>query len=247
VLKNCDHVVTWRFGPRHGSLATEALRHTGVPVHLIPPFHFRGFHPDTIRVALAKGNLGGPTGAYHSRIAVAGFLGGLPPEDTARLYNRLVFSRLDYAGEFPRQVALLSAHLEDAGMDGAGVLARLRQGGCFMHSFEHPKPAPLLEMARAACIKMAVAPQADVELADIQDHLVSAPIHPFFADLAHMLGMAPDGEFRGPISADGVKIPIAPEEFVRLCYKVFAQAPRAALAEAEGVSDAMQRLGLYPA
>jgi hypothetical protein len=242
-LSQCDHILTWKFGPRFGPLATAALRRGPATVHMIPPFHFRGFHPDTMRLAGDAGNIGGPTGAYHSRIAIAGYLAGLSVADTVALYNRLVFARLDYITEFARQKTLLAAHLAAQGFDGAAILAQLLPDGCFMHSFEHPKPAPLLEMARAICARMDVTPAAGVSASQVGDTLAVAPIHPFFPDLAAALGLPPDGVFRNALAPDGSFEAIEPAAFVAGSFEMYARVKRETLMAADGVEQALAALG----
>jgi hypothetical protein len=243
VLAQCDHVLTWRFGPRYQSLSTAALLRDCRSVHLVPPFHFRGFHPDTIRVSVDGANLGGPTGAYHSRILLAAYLAGLDAEAASGLFNRLVFTRLGYPAEFGRQAALLAGHLSAAGFDGPGLLAPLVAGGCFMHSFEHPKTAPLLALARALCVRLGLAMADGVTAESIEDTLVVAAIHPFFEDLAALLGRAPDGVFRGGLGPDGAAVAIPPAVFAQECFEVYARVQRAALAQADGVAAALAVLG----
>ncbi len=189
-------------------------------------------------------NLAGPTGAYHSRILVAAFLAGLRAEEAAGLFNRLVFARLDYPAEFGRQTALLAGHLSAEGFDGPGLLAPLLAGGCFMHSFEHPKPAPLLELARGLCGRLGLATADGVSADEIEDTLVVASTHPFFEDLAALLGRAPDGMFRAGLGPDRTAVPIPPAAFAQGCFEVYATVKRADLAQADGVAAAIAALGL---
>jgi hypothetical protein len=242
-LSQCDHVLTWKFNHRFGPLATAAMRRGPAVLHMIPPFHFRGFHPDTIRLTSEAGNIGGPTGAYHSRIAVVGYLAGLSVADTVALYNRLVFARLDYIAEFARQKTLLSSHLAAQGFDGDAMLRRLLPDGCFMHSFEHPKPAPLLEMARAVCARMEVTPVEGVTVGQVDDTLAIGATHPFFPDLAAALGMPPDGLFRNALAPDGSYEAIDPAAFVGGCFTMYQRVPRQTLLAADGIESALLALG----
>ncbi|MEJ0045412.1 MAG: WcbI family polysaccharide biosynthesis putative acetyltransferase [Rhodospirillales bacterium] len=202
-LNDCDHVISCDFGPAFGKLAGKALRRTARRYHAFPAIRFSGFHPDMIYVPIDGGHLGeGPTGDYHSRIAVIGFLAGLSPGDTAALYNRLIFLRLGYLNAYAEQCALLTQSFADLGLDAAPLLPAWHAAGSFMHSLNHPKINVLLDVARAACTHMGVAPQNPaVTPAALPDRLATGPIHPVFPAIAAAAGVPPEGSFRNSSAA----------------------------------------------
>jgi hypothetical protein len=241
-LPDYDHVVSHPIGPAAGRLASRKLRQSVRHFVALPGIGFRGFHPDQTYVRRAGRALGGPTGHYHSRIAVAGFLAGLSVAETVDLYNRLVFARLGYLDTAAPEFVLLTERFAEYGHDATGMVARLR-GRCFMHSVNHPKPVALIELALLACRALDRAPLALGE-DSVPDELKSHPAHPVFADIAAAAGVAPEGAFRGAAPHGQEARPISVADFVAGSFAAYEDMDRAALRGADGVPAALQSLGL---
>jgi hypothetical protein len=242
-LSDCDHLIMTHLAVHHGKLSLRAMQQTARSLHVLPAFAFGGYHPDTIYVQVDGQVLNNITGGYQSRIAVAGYLAGLSPRDTAALYNKLVFARLGYFNAFDEQSKLLIMQWGRAGIDAGPLLAGWQATGCFTHSINHPKMPVLLDLARVACARMGLAVQDGIEAAALPDHLARGPIHPVFPDIAASLGIAPEGAFCAG-TVDGTRETFAPAAFVARCFVDFDGVAPAVLLEAPGVADALSALGL---
>jgi hypothetical protein len=244
-LSACDHLLTIGAGDEHGRLSTAALHRTARHLLVLPGFAFSGFHPDQCYVRDQGRELASVTGGYQSRIAIAGYLGGLSVPDTVRLYNQLVFSRLGYFAAYAEQCVLLAESWSRFGMDAPGLLAGWRERGCFAHTGNHPKIFVLLDMARGACARMGITPgNPDVDADTLPDNLARGPLHPVFPEIARAIGVAPEGCFSAGIGADGERAVFSPAEFVQASFHHFGQVPEAALLATPGVAQALAALDL---
>ena len=246
VLAGCDHVVSIDVAQGYGPLATDILRRNVRRLHVLPYFRFAGFHPDTVSITVGDVALDGPTGAYHSRIAVAGLLAGLSPRATADLYNRLSFARLGYFEVFAEQHALLLERYAAYRIDFSSALPRWLAPGCFMHSVNHPRMRVMLDMAQAVCGLAGLAPQAlPPSETSLRDNLAAHPTHPVFPDIAAALDIPPSGAFRAAVPPSGI-VPrvMSTEAFVTGAHAALQRAPLAALRQVDGVAAAMAALGL---
>jgi hypothetical protein len=246
VLSACDAMI---FKPGPNAIPADELRRMrsscGRAI-AVPAPAFAGYHPDTIYINTATGNLHGPTVAIHSRIAVAAFLGGLTPAQTIPLFSRLAFARLGYPARFASDHALMAGHFATHGIELGATLLNWHAQGCFMHSVNHPKAIVMLDMARLACRKLDLAVTADVALPP--DTLAHTPCHPVYPDLADMLGVARETAFRaaanmGPAGDWEPARTMDTEVFLDTCFAQYASVQRHDLLAAKGVAHAMHRLG----
>jgi hypothetical protein len=240
MLSACDHVISQDIAPTYGPLSTRTLRATAQRYHLLPAFHFGGFHPDCVAVTLDHRPLGGPAGGLHSRIVIAGFLAGLSPEETTALFNPLVFARLGYFDALDEHAALLIEKFAAYAIDLSGLVPKWRAAGCFMTSPHHPKMRVFLDLARIACDMMGATPQADPAASALRDPLAAYSTVPFLRDIAARSGLQPEGVFRDSLPAP----PLSLAAYVQGSYKSFARAPLSCLRAAPGVPAALARLGL---
>jgi hypothetical protein len=244
-LATCDHVITVDVGSAYGPLATAMLRLRVRRLHLVPGIYFSGFHPDTVDVPVFGVNLQGPTGGYHSRLAVTGFLAGLSPRATADLYNRLSFARLGYFRHFAEQRALLLERYDVYRFDMRAPFGRWLSDGCFMHSATHPRMRVMVDLARVVCGLMGQpVPETLPAEASLPDPLAGHATHPVFPDIAAAIDIAPAGGYRGAIMPGQRARVMSTEAFVAASHEVLARAPRAALRAVPGVSAALAALGL---
>lgn len=240
-LNACDHLVCNYVAGGRPKLPA-AAQGTTRRMHFLPALSFSGFHPDIVYVFREDGTpLTGPTMDYHSRIAVAAYLAGMSAAEAASLYNRLVFRRLGYLDWFGQACTLLAEQWARFDIDVAPLLEGWRAAGCFMYSVNHPKVAPLLDMARLACALMEVEPEnPSVTADDVEDTLKVFPTHPVFADVAAAAGVAPEGIFRSAINANGDFRVFDTEAFVAADYQAFATVKRAVLYRGDGVGAALE-------
>jgi hypothetical protein len=246
-LQACDHVVTVPLPSTCGALGTAALREAPPRVHLLPSLQFGGFHPDVVTLRLDHDFIAGPTGHSHSRIAIAGFLAGLPPRETAGLYNRLAFARLGYLNRFGEQRALLIERFAPYGIALEAPFEAWLARGCFMHDVGHPRMRVMLDLARAACTLMGLAPAPVPEEAALPDPLSAFAIHPVFPDIAAAIGVPPSGAFRPALRPGASPRVMGAEAFVRASHDAYARLPLSVLRRADGVPAAMAALDLHAA
>jgi hypothetical protein len=246
ILATRNHIVTMDAAVGNENIPLAWLRATGAAVLRLPTIRFRGFHPDSV-IVLRKGQrkLLGPTAGYHSRIAIAAFLSGLSVQETLELYNALVFARLGYFGEYARQFELMKGSFEGCGLDFAPMESKLRRAGCFMHSINHPKVLPLLELAIAICRRIGLPIENEnVQPDDLPDLLDPAPIHPVFPEIAARLGIEAEGAYRPNIPPGSEYIEFSHEQFIARCFRLFAATDRETLLAVDGVAQAIGSLGL---
>lgn len=231
-------------GSDWGVLSAESLRAKGYKYFVLPGIAFSGFHPDTVYVTGPSGNYGAATGGYHSRIAIAGFLAGLPVGDTVALFNKLVFSRLGYFDAFPQSRQFLINQFKTIGVDLTPHIDAWTARGCFMHSANHPKIHVLCDLAVIAHQLIGLEmleERAHLEL--IPDSLAFHVQMPVYPELARPLGVEGHSMFKA-ISGGGIYQFLPLETYVRSCFKYYESGPRDLMLKANGVSDAMQKLGL---
>jgi hypothetical protein len=245
LLNGCDHVVITTLPDRYGKLSQRSLMETAKKVHVVPCFSFAGFHPDMCYILQQGAALPSPTGEYHSRIAIAGYLSDMTAEDTAGLYNRLVFSRLGYLTAYAEQSALFVESWAKFGVDAGPLLENWRRAGCFCTTINHPKMNVLLDIARIACDRMNITPvRNDIDPATLPDRLGPGAMHPVFPDIAAAAGVMPEGSFSNGLDREGVRQSLTPAEFVRRCFDFYADVPVPVLLATRGVERAMQALTL---
>lgn len=222
---------TYSSGPfAQDRLAREAKRLVRFPV-----LNFSGFHPDNVMIPAVRG----PMGFNHSAIIVAGFLMGLPPRRTARLFNRLVFASLGYFDRYEEERRRLVEHGAERSFDLDAGLAVWSKP--FLHDIQHPRYEPLAWLSErlAALVGgplrtvdlLALAVRATV---DKTRYNATWPIYPAIA--AH-LGMTPPGppifRFEGRQTAEGrvtTELPLG--EFIHRSYAIYREADASVLRRA---------------
>lgn len=188
-LADCDVLFTQPVGAGpYGPLAADRLVPRARRAILIPAFAFRGFHPDRV-VLLPEGNAVGdaapasPMGPYHSALAMAGFLEGVPLARLERLFNAFSYAALGYFDIFAQDRAAAIRMLAPMGYDFDAITAAAP--AAFMHSPNHPKLAVLFAIARAALVRAGITPRdAPVPADDFVD-CCRWPVYP---ELARALG-----------------------------------------------------------
>jgi hypothetical protein len=246
-LPTCDAIIMADAMARLGPPFVQKLQREARRIATVPPIVFGGFHPDVCFLTLDKRAVLGPTAGLHSRIAIAAFLAGYAPRDAEQLYNRLVFTRLEYAGAFHQQQALLVQRYASHNIDIAPALSSWLARGCFMYNVNHPKPFVLLDLAIIACrmLGLPVEPGSSGS-SETKDPFAHLATHPVYPDFAAMIGVPPEITFREQ-ARPGCTPPILhPGEFLERSFAVYAGLPRDALLRADGVGTALGRLNLLP-
>lgn len=238
-----DHVISAPVGRAAGKLSNRNVRRTVRHFVVLPALGFRAFYPDQTYVQHHGSALSGPTGHYHSRIAVAGFLAGLSVAETVALYNRLAFARLGYLDMYEAELSLVGERFAEHGLNAADMLARLRLGGCFMHSINHPKPAALVELALLACGAIGATPRA-IAAESVPDFLRGHGAHPVFEEVAAAIGIAPEGMFHAGALHTAEFRPISTQDFVAGSFAAYENFDRADLRGVDGLAAALTALDL---
>jgi hypothetical protein len=241
-LEGCDVTLSLPAGPRFEGLSNEALRASCRRLLLLPPVTFSGFHPDTVYVTGAdKVHRLGPTGAYHSRLIVLAYLGGLGIDEATGLFNALVFARLGYFTAFERDRALLCGQFARFGIDIGPVFKDWEASGCFMYSMNHPKIHVLQDLAKLACHLMNLDPCRE-PIPPMNDNLEAYPRHPVPEPLARRLGVPIEADFIRRRRPGEIVRPLALRDFVAESYAVYRSIERDVLTRVDGVTAAARRL-----
>lgn len=215
------------YGDRFGPLDSRRLVALGLPVHLIPIIAFRSFHPDCVNLSAGGTALHGPLGVYHSAIAAAAFVLGLPADRTVRLYNGMVLRKLGLLGGFAREQARVAQDFATCGLDLADR-PQLWMGGSpgevFMHTINHPKLRPIADTCRMV-VERAGLGSFRLEQADGgQDHLARQQSFGVYPAVARTLEIATTG-FRD-IQPAGMQVPtMRLATFIERSFETYRDAP----------------------
>jgi len=104
----------------------------------VPSIVFTGFQPDIIHIHVSDGVLGSPLSGAHSAIIAGAFAAGIPEDRVGSLFNKLIYRRLGYLGEFERAATFLDSQFSSVGQSSIGVARRLLSAGSFMYTVNHP-------------------------------------------------------------------------------------------------------------
>lgn len=245
-INGADAIIAPYLGPEWGVMSSESLRSKGFKVHPFLGVAFSGYHPDTIYIVVPSGHLQGAVGPYHSRIAVAGFLAGLSVGETVDLYNALAFSRLGYFDAFQQARLFLIKSFSSAGVDLAPYVDAWAAKGCFMHSLNHPKIHVLCDLALIACELIGLeAPDERAHLEFIPDNLSQHVQMPVYPEIASRLGVPGQTMFKTSKDSRNFEF-LSLSEYVSFCFNVYQANSREHLTKADGVLNAIEKLGLEP-
>ncbi|MBX3526550.1 MAG: hypothetical protein KF904_10135 [Rhodoblastus sp.] len=191
-LSNYDHVFSLEFQPgfvRGGGW--EELKTLLPNVAPIPSIVFSGFHPDTIYVLDPTRSgfpIEGPTGPYHSAIALFAYLRGMSVEQTVSLYGAPLFEALGYFDVWEDSAREFLELARASGLDLSAELIRWSRSGPFMYSMNHPKAFVLFDVAKALLAKAGMKTDP-VEFGDFAvDDIVRGVVFPVYPEIAERYG-----------------------------------------------------------
>ena len=214
---------------QRNALRPWSTRDPGPGELLFPRIAYNGFHPDTVRL---DAPLASPLGLSHSSLALYGWQRGLSVARTLALFDERVFARL---GFFDASLAAGQALSEDgaaAGFPLDALLARWSRGGCFMHTFNHPKLHVMADLARTIARRLALQTVLDNPEDYLADPLLPVAVWPVYPALAARWGVPGSYAFQlghDPHS-DAVPALVDLEEFVARSFAIYARTDPAALA-----------------
>ncbi len=191
-LGGYDHIFSLEFQPgfvRGGGW--EELKQLLPRVAPIPSIVFSGFHPDTIYILDPTRSgfpIEGPTGPYHSAIALFAYLRGMSVDQTVALFGAPLFEALGYFDVWEDSAKEFLELAKASGLDLSAELVRWSRSGPFMYSMNHPKAHVLFDVARALLTKAGV-PTAPVEFGDFAvDDIVRGVVFPVYPEIAERYG-----------------------------------------------------------
>jgi hypothetical protein len=125
----------------------DELQGNGLSIIRYPSIFFKAFHPDLTYVGRnTTGGLVEPH--YNSALCVWSFVNDVPASRAAKLFSGDVFAELGYFDAWNSSVDALRLEFEKCDMDFRGFFLKVKRTGAFMHSFNHPKAATLVAVAR---------------------------------------------------------------------------------------------------
>lgn len=203
-------------------------------IELFPSLIFPAFHPDICYV-YRRGKseyLQGPLGPYHSSIAYHAWRIGMSAREAVEHFRGEVYEALQFHDYWASSTRHLLDEGRDAGLPLDGLLERWRLGGCFMHTHNHPRRGPLIDITRALLDRLGLeAPQPDSE-EFVHDPLASSEIWPVYPEIAARLGVAGSLVFKASNGNQEVRSAVHLldlETFVKQSYASYEAAGREAL------------------
>ncbi|MCC2656691.1 MAG: hypothetical protein K0Q76_1799 [Panacagrimonas sp.] len=197
-------------------------------VVLYPCIEFIAYHPDLVYVhdAVANNHFAGPTGHYHSAIALLAWKAGLSAADAVKLYRRDIYRRLGYFDFWESSCAELRAEGEVCGVPLDAMLKRWIERGCFMHAVNHPKLFVMADVIAKILEAHGIQTVPGNPMQYVRDYLADGIVWPVYPEIGEAFGIP--GSYLFKLSSPGmhadwtVRI-LGLEEFVTLSYAAFAQ------------------------
>lgn len=167
-----------------------------------PRLTFTGYFPDAVVPQSATGRLRGPMGNCHSALALFGWKQGLPAAETAALFREETFEALGYfdTWEPSRDALLKEGRSTDIALEA--LFGEWVRGGCFMHTFNHPKVHVIQDVARSILLRMGERP---LDGPTVRDRLGEGLTLPVYPPVAARLGIPGSYRFERR-DRDGVQV-----------------------------------------
>lgn len=193
-------------------LSSSRVRATFAPaaVFTIPNFYFSGLHPDLTYLGSLGRRLAGPLHDYHSKLAVAGYVNGIPPKELKRYFSVSSYEAAGYFGEYANSLEEMRRRdREQVDIGFAQEIEQfLRRDLCFF-SFNHP--TSFLFGAYVAKLAAELAGRDLIRKLDwtpqpsgLPNHLATAAIFPVYPEIAeaHRLHFSGSYAFKPAAAAD---------------------------------------------
>lgn len=197
-----------------------------------PRFYFTGLHPDARKMKVGPGSF--QFGVWHSSLAMAAFLRGVPAREAADLYNAYIYGVLGYFDEYARAEALQADAAGQHGLEIAPALAGWR-GQVFFNTPAHPKLQVGLALADALVASLGLPHAAQPN--SPADPLTGEFIFPVYPEIARRLGFEGELTFRNA-NRDPV---VGLEQMLAESFAAYAGAPEIIAAQ-PGIDEAVERL-----
>ena len=185
-----------------GPLSRERIKDTfrGKRVGVITNFYFSGLHPDLTYIGGLSRRIGGALGDYHSKIALMGYLHGLPADSTLALYCDETYQELGYYDEYEESLAELRRRESEVDIPFADEMAALiPQDLCFF-SVNHPTSfliAAYAEKIAGWLEEKGVSERTDCPRNPVYfvNYLASTGIFPVYPEIASRFGLNYSGSY----------------------------------------------------
>ncbi len=239
----------------YGPLAANAIKASfaPTPVFTIANIHFDGTLPDICYVGGLNERMPGPLDAYHSRIAVLGYLMNLPVEATVRLYCDAIYKRLEYYESFQRSLDEMARRDAETDIPLGDLLEmKVREGNCFL-SHNHPTSLLMSAYVNKVCDFLAergLVRHSGLKLSQetLINFLAHSAIFPVYPEIAayHGLPYSTSYVFRTPTYGEKPSSPLDLQAFVAAEYESFRHADQKVLRGTWPGSALMQLHGDIP-
>ncbi|MDB5511090.1 MAG: protein of unassigned function [Enterovirga sp.] len=214
----------------------------------IPVVVFSAFHPDAVYVGDMADNtrlVRTPVGYYNSALALFGFLKGLTPTETLRLFDFETYRYLGYMDAWRDAQATLLQLGRDAGYDLETDFLRWSRRGVFMHVINHPRMFVTNDLARGLLRKAGI-PFADCDLDSFaSDEIAALGAWPVYPPIAEQYGVPGSEVFLRPAARRRPPATIGLTDFVHQSFAAYRAADPALLRNdrvahwlaADGIAD----------
>lgn len=171
--------------PQFAAFVTALLAGAGGCVERWPLVVFNGFHPDCVYVLRDGTPLPGAAARYHSALAAAAWIEGLPAARAAGIFNAYAYASLGYFDAYQTGLAGL---VGDA-LHGYDLSRCIGPGRRFMHTINHPTIDISVEIGRQALDRLGLDRRAEINRP--ADPLANDVVWPLYPEIADRLGVAP--------------------------------------------------------
>lgn len=188
IMVHSDLVLCQRAGDVRDWLARRHPTHAG-KLRMFPALTYAGFHPDCVYVRGPQGHVQGPTGDYHSSIGFWAWQQGLTVAQALSLFTPDAYAELGFYDYHESSRAALAEVGRRCELPLEPMLDRWGTARCWMHSVNHPKVAPLVDLAAALLRRESIEPIA-IAPEWVDDRLAQWPVWPVYPGLAEAWGQA---------------------------------------------------------
>ena len=218
VLGSADYWVALSPGSAAEQRLQSKVNSTRTRLLVVPPFVFRGFHPDCTYAFRESGEVAEGVSPYHSAILLWAYKQGLSPAEASKLFEDDTLKRLGYEGYYEAEMAQVITSYESVGLDARRMWQSLRRQGTFMYTINHPSASVLAAMALAVSETLAIPDRHELPDARyMQEGWLSHWIWPVYPAVARRLGVEGGFLFRlGPHVFPDI------ESFAEASWRVYA-------------------------
>jgi hypothetical protein len=210
-------------------LIEAAEQRGGKDVRVFPRVTFPAFQPDEVYVRSGENRIRSALGMCHSALVIQGYLHGLSPEQTEKLFCRNIFERVGYFDYWDRSVRALVQEGRASRIEIGPLIEKWRADGCFMHLGVHAKIAVLGDVAKAVLRRdgFVIATESPHQI--VPDVLLDLGIWPVYPELAERLGVEGGYTF-----VAGRRMPPANKpfkhclltEFIKSSFEIYSKYPK---------------------